>query len=76
MTQLAWEHREILVGYAIPIKEKKFQKTNPKTLITGFWAQQVVVCNDFYKKKNIILVLFLSNSFVRDEKKGFCKRNF
>lgn len=30
MTQLAWEHREILVGYAIPIKKKRNQKNQPK----------------------------------------------
>lgn len=28
MTQLAWEHREIVVGYAIPIKQN--QKNQPK----------------------------------------------
>jgi len=61
------------VGYAIPIKKKRKKKTNAKALITGFWAQQVVVCNGSYKKKILSLVLFLSNSFVRDEKKGFCK---
>ena len=30
MTQLAWEHREILVGYAIPIKKKEKKKTTQK----------------------------------------------
>lgn len=75
MAQLAWEHREILVDYAIPIK-KNSAKPTQKLQLQDSGHSERWLCNGFYKNKILILVLFLSNSFVRDENKGFCREEF
>lgn len=69
------ENREKSLCVKLFPLEKKKKKQTHNTLITGFWAQQVVVCNRFYKNKMLILVLFLSTSFAKDEKKWFYKES-
>jgi len=69
------ENREKSLWVELFSLKKKRRATNSTTSITGFWAEQAVVCSGFYKNKMLILVLFSSASFAKNERKGFCKES-